>query len=66
MNEPWRRICAGCRHINAQEPKLHCYMFKDAPETSCAQNTFTMDEAKRKGKTIRLDQLSEVVLETLK
>lgn len=61
MSAPWKSICAGCRHINAQEPNQHCYMFKDAPDSKCMQNTEVMDKAKSQGKTVRADQLCEIV-----
>ena len=61
MSKPWKEICAGCRHLNAQEPNQHCYMFKDAPDNVCMQHTETMESAKRAGQTVKLDQLCEVV-----
>ena len=65
MSKPWKEICAGCRHLNAQEPNLHCYMFKDAPDNRCAQHTATMDDAKKNGKLVQLSELPLAVHDTL-
>lgn len=62
MSEPWKNICAGCHHLNAQEPRQHCYMFRDAPETNCAQHAEIMEKAKRDGKLVSLSEIPHVVL----
>lgn len=59
-NEAWREWCKGCRHINDQTPSQHCYMFRDQPEHTCAQNTVTMEQAKKDGKVLSLHQVSEL------
>lgn len=60
--EAWRKICAGCKHINSREPNQHCYMFRDEPTTGCAQNTMTMAKAKQAGTVLTLKQVSELDL----
>lgn len=61
MNEYWKKTCDGCRHLNAQEPNQHCYMFRDAPDGVCMQHTEIMAAAKRDGKVVRQDQIKILV-----
>lgn len=61
MPTPWKEICAGCRHLNSQEPSQHCYMFRNEPESACMQHTETMDKATKAGKTVQLSELPLVV-----
>lgn len=33
-------FCEGCEHkANNTDPELYCYMFKEAPNRTCAQHT---------------------------
>lgn len=58
--EVWREVCKGCRYINDQTPSQHCYMFRDQPTSACAQNTASMEKAKKDGKVLTLHQVSEL------
>lgn len=61
MAEPWKKICANCRHLNDREPNHHCFMFRDEPDGPCMQNTSTMDKAKQTGKALTPKQVSELL-----
>lgn len=58
--EVWREVCKGCRYINDRTPTHHCYMFREEPEHACAQNTASMEKAKKDGKVLSLHQVSEL------
>lgn len=61
----WSKVCDGCRWIKDQGPDHHCYMFRDAPGLSCAQNTVRMEQAKKEGNVVQLSELPHLVLEEL-